>query len=98
MQHYDSKNHARYQDNLSSNSIQVDRTLPKMSADSASSSVFVYRGGEVYNTIATGNTTAYWDTGTLSFDSANNITCSDVPVWNMNIIGFVKYSIVTFHM
>jgi hypothetical protein len=46
--------------------------------------VIVYRGGEVYNTIATGNTTAYWDTGTLSFDSANNITCSDVPVWNMN--------------
>ena len=30
------------------------------------------------------NTTAYWDSGTLSFDSANNITCSDVPVWNMN--------------
>lgn len=69
---------------LGANSVTLDRNLPNFSSQTVTSQVFVYRGGEVYNTIATGNTTAYWDTGTLSFDSANNITCSDVPVWNMN--------------
>ncbi len=61
-------------------SVTVDRILPNYSGDSSNSQVIVYRGGEVWNTISTGNTTAYWDTGTLSFDSANNITCHDVPV------------------
>ena len=65
-------------------SVTVDRTLPNYSAYSTNSEVIIYRGGEVYNTIATGNTTAYWDSGTLSFDSSSNVTCHDVPVWNMN--------------
>lgn len=66
-------------------SVTVDRKLPNIASNAASSSqVIVYRGGEVYNTIATGNTTSYWDSGTLSFDSSSNITCGDVPVWNMN--------------
>lgn len=67
-----------------SSSITVDRRLPNYSASTRSSYVIVYRGGEVYETIATGNTTAYWDSGTLSFNASNNITCHDVPVWNMN--------------
>jgi hypothetical protein len=69
---------------VGTNTVTLDRNLPNFSSQTINSQVIVYRGGEVYNTIATGNTTAYWDTGTLSFDSANNITCSDVPVWNMN--------------
>jgi hypothetical protein len=69
---------------ISGNSVTVDRNLPNYSSDTANSSLIIYRGGEVYNTIATGDTTAYWDSGTLSFDSSNNITCHDVPVWNMN--------------
>jgi hypothetical protein len=69
---------------VGTNTVTLDRNLPNFSSQVTTSQVIVYRGGEVYNTIATGNTTAYWDTGTLSFDSANNITCSDVPVWNMN--------------
>lgn len=71
---------------ITGNTISVDRNLPNYSADSSNSFVIVYRGGEVYNTIATGNTTAYWDSGTLSFNASNNITCHDVPVWNMNNI------------
>lgn len=66
------------------NSLTLDRKLPNVASQTALSQIIIYRGGEVWNTIATGNTTAYWDTGTLSFDSANNVTCSDVPVWNMN--------------
>ncbi len=70
---------------ISGNSVNVDRRLPALSGSSTSkSAIIIYRGGEVYNTIATGDTTAYWDSGTLSFDSANNVTCHDVPVWNMN--------------
>lgn len=69
---------------LSATSVTVDRQLPNYSMFSGDSAVIIYRGGEVYNTIATGDTTAYWDSGTLSFDSASNITCGDVPVWNMN--------------
>jgi hypothetical protein len=67
---------------LNSTSVTVDRLLPNYSASSSTSEVVVYRGGEIYDTIATGNTTAYWDTGTLSFNSSINITCHDVPVWN----------------
>lgn len=69
---------------VGTNTVTLDRNLPNFSSQTTTNQVIVYRGGEVYNTIATGNTTAYWDTGTLSFDSANNVTCSDVPVWNMN--------------
>ena len=64
--------------------VTLDRKLPNYSAQTVTSQVIVYRGGEVYDTIATGNTTAYWDTGTLSFQANDNITCHDVPVWNMN--------------
>jgi len=67
-----------------STSVTLDRNLPNFSGFSTTSEVIIYRGGEVYDTIATGNTTAYWDSGTLSFDSASNVTCHDVPVWNMN--------------
>jgi hypothetical protein len=28
--------------------------------------------------------TAYWNTGTLSFDSSCDICVENVPVWNMN--------------
>lgn len=70
---------------IAGNSIYVDRNLPNYSAFSTSNSVIiVYRGGEVWNSIATGTTTAYWDSGTLSFNASNNVTCHDVPVWNQN--------------
>jgi hypothetical protein len=65
--------------------ITVDRTLPKLTNQVASNSyVFVYPGGEVADAFGYDTSTAYWDSGTLSFDSATNITCGDVKVWNMN--------------
>jgi hypothetical protein len=70
---------------VSGTAITVDRTLPNLSTQSASTSyVFVYRGGEVADSFGYETSTAYWDSGTLSFDSATNITCDDVKVWNMN--------------
>jgi hypothetical protein len=70
---------------LDSTSITLDRKTPNYSLETTySSKIVVYKSGEVHETIATENTTAYWDSGTLSFDSASNVTCHDVPVWNMN--------------
>lgn len=69
---------------VSGNQLTVDRNLPVLSGVGNSTNIIVYRQGEVYDTISTGNTTAYWDSGTLSFNSNVNITCHDVPVWNMN--------------
>jgi hypothetical protein len=63
---------------VNSTSITVDRKLPNYSSqNSYLSELITYKSGEVYDTIATGNTSAYWDSGTLSFDSASNITCHD---------------------
>jgi len=65
--------------------ITVDRELPNLSDQTGSTSfVYVYRGGEVADSFGYDTSTAYWDSGTLSFDSATNITCDDVKVWNMN--------------
>jgi hypothetical protein len=69
---------------INGNLLTLDRNLPNYSLNSVSSNVVIYKGGEVYDTIATGTTTSYWDTGTLSFNSSINITCHDFPVWNMN--------------
>jgi hypothetical protein len=66
---------------LTSAVVTVDRPLPSFTGYSQT---ILYRGGEVYDAFGADNTTAYWDSGTLSFDSGSNITCSDVPVWNMN--------------
>ena len=70
--------------NIVGTTLTLDRNLPNYATDSATTEVFIYKGGEVYNTIGNINTTAYWDSGTLSFNSSVNVTCSDVPVWNMN--------------
>jgi len=70
--------------NVVGNTLTLDRNLPNFATSTASTTVIIYKNGEVYETIATGNTTSYWDSGTLSFNSNVNITCSDVPVWNMN--------------
>ena len=67
-----------------STNVTLDRKLPNYSAQTAISEIIVYRTGEVYDTIATGTTIAYWDSGTLAFQANNNVTCHDIPVWNMN--------------
>ena len=65
--------------------LTLDRNLPDNSAQNTSNSyVFVYQDGEVANTFGYSTGTAYWDSGTLSFDASTNISCSDVKVWNMN--------------
>lgn len=70
---------------ISGTAITVDRELPNLSNQTGSESfVYVYRGGEVSDSFGYDTLTAYWDTGTLSFDATTNITCDAVKVWNMN--------------
>jgi hypothetical protein len=64
--------------------LTLDRNIPKNGTQSGSSYVYIYKGGEVATSFGSDTSTAYWDSGTLSFDSATNITCGDVKVWNMN--------------
>ena len=67
--------------------LTLDRELPNISANTSSSSyLFIYKGGEVATAFGEEYTSAYWDTGTLSFNSSVNVTCNDVKVWNMNNI------------
>lgn len=68
----------------SASTITVDRNLPNLSGNSALVQVIFYKSGEIQDTFGSDTTTAYWDSGTLSFNASNNITCHDVPVWNMN--------------
>jgi hypothetical protein len=65
--------------------VTVDRNLPNLSNQTSTTSyLFVYKCGEVADSFGYETATAYWDSGTLSFDSATNITCDDVKIWNMN--------------
>lgn len=73
----------KVQDKTVSN-VTLDRNMPSFFIESVTSQVIVYKGGETYESIATGDTTSYWDSGTLMFESNINVTCHDFPVWNMN--------------
>jgi hypothetical protein len=67
--------------------LELDRPIPNISGNTSSNSyIFVYKGGEVYSSFGEDFSSAYWDTGTLSFNSSVNVTCDDVKVWNMNNI------------
>lgn len=63
--------------------VTLDRTLPNLSS-SATTTFIIYHGGEVYSDFGFESTTPYWDTNTLNFASCCDVSCSDVPVWNMN--------------
>ena len=76
----------KIQDNTS-DEITVDRTLPNLSGESSGTTAYyIYKSGDTSTAFGSGTTSAYWDTGTLSFDAACDITVADVPVWNQNNI------------
>jgi len=63
--------------------IVVDRELPNLSGHTGDTQLIVYPQGELWDIYGT-SATPYWNSGTLSFDSCCQITCEDIPVWNMN--------------
>ena len=71
--------------NVTDDTVVLDRLLPNISNLTSSDSCFiVYPGGEVYDSFGFDETTPYWNTNTLSFENDCSVSCSDVPVWNMN--------------
>jgi len=67
-------------------SVTFDRNLPNLiSSGSGNTRYTVYPGGEAISTYyGSGNTTSYWNTSTLTFESDCDISTRDVKVWNMN--------------
>jgi len=78
--------HLWYQiDSISGSTIEVDRDLPNLSASGGTNIQWiVYEKGEVYETFGENNVTSYFNSNTLSFDSSCDVSCNDVPIWNMN--------------
>ena len=69
--------------------VTLDRDLPDLSSLSCNGvdvEFIIYPGcGDPINTFyGSGCTSAYWNTGTLSFDASCDISIADVEVWNQN--------------
>jgi hypothetical protein len=64
--------------------VVVDRELPNLNSLSATTCFIIYPQGEVYEAFGESSTIPYWNSNTLSFDSCCYVSCTDVPVWNMN--------------
>lgn len=72
---------------ISGTTIKVDRVLPTLNAYSGTIiTYYTIPGGNnpADNYYGLSSLTAYWNTGTLSFDSSCDICVENVPVWNMN--------------
>tara|TARA_Y100001937_G_scaffold107788_1_gene150778 strand:- start:972 stop:3206 length:2235 start_codon:yes stop_codon:yes gene_type:complete len=72
---------------INGNEIKVDRALPTLNSFSGVSiSYYTLPGGDdPLNTYyGLPSLSAYWNTGTLSFDSSCDVCVEDIPVWNMN--------------
>ena len=72
---------------ISGDTINVDRALPTLSGDAGTIiTYYTLPGGDdpLDTYYGLPSTTAYWNTGTLSFDSSCDICVENIPVWNMN--------------
>lgn len=64
--------------------VVFDRSLPNINSTTATTQWFIYTSDEVYGGFGFEETTPYWNSNTLSFAGCCDISCGDVPVWNMN--------------
>jgi hypothetical protein len=64
--------------------LTLDRTLPNINSTTALTEFMIYTSKEVYEGFGASTSTPYWNTNTLSFEACCDISCDDVPVWNMN--------------
>jgi hypothetical protein len=72
-------------DNTSS--VELDRDLPNLNLTGGSTiQYYEYPSGEVNESFGLGTSSAYWDTGTLAFQSSVSVNCDNIPIWNMNNI------------
>tara|TARA_B100000925_G_scaffold83983_2_gene59967 strand:- start:17171 stop:19351 length:2181 start_codon:yes stop_codon:yes gene_type:complete len=64
--------------------ITLDRELPNINSTTATTEYIIYTSSEVYEGFGHENTTPYWNSNTLDFAACCDVSCADVPVWNMN--------------
>jgi len=92
--------------NISGSTIQVDRVLPTLSAYSGTIiTYYTLPGGDdpMDTYYGASSLSAYWNSGTLSFQNSCDICVDNIPVWNMNNVwtenpaGLYKDSPVNYH-
>ena len=92
--------------NISGSTIQVDRVLPTLSAYAGTIiTYYTLPGGDdpMDTYYGASSLSAYWNSGTLSFQNSCDICVDNIPVWNMNNFwtenpaGLYKDSPVNYH-
>ena len=92
--------------NISGSTIQVDRILPTLSAYAGTIiTYYTLPGGDdpMDTYYGASSLSAYWNSGTLSFQNSCDICVDNIPVWNMNNVwtenpaGLYKDSPVNYH-
>ncbi len=91
---------------ISGSQIKVDRELPTLDSNAGTTiTYYTIPGGNdpADDWYGSNSATAYWNTGTLSFNSSNDICVENIPVWNMsniwdeNLAGQFKDDSNTYH-
>ena len=91
---------------ISGSQIKVDRELPTLDSNAGTTiTYYTIPGGNdpADDWYGSNSATAYWNTGTLSFNSSNDICVENIPVWNMsniwdeNLAGQFKDDANNFH-
>lgn len=91
---------------IAGSTIQVDRVLPTLSAYAGTIiTYYTLPGGDdpMDTYYGASSLSAYWNSGTLSFQNSCDICVDNIPVWNMNNVwtenpaGLYKDSPVNYH-
>jgi hypothetical protein len=91
---------------ISGTTIQVDRVLPTLSAYAGTIiTYYTLPGGDdpMDTYYGASSLSAYWNSGTLSFQNSCDICVDNIPVWNMNNVwtenpaGLYKDSPINYH-
>jgi hypothetical protein len=92
--------------NIAGSTIKVDRALPTLSAYSGTIiTYYTLPGGDdpMDTYYGASSLSAYWNSGTLSFQNSCDICVDNIPVWNMNNVwtenpaGLYKDSPINYH-
>jgi hypothetical protein len=92
--------------NISGSTIKVDRVLPTLSAYAGTIiTYYTLPGGDdpMDTYYGASSLSAYWNSGTLSFQNSCDICIDNIPVWNMNNVwtenpaGLYKDSPINYH-
>lgn len=72
--------------NTLDDTVTLDRDLPNNGSTSSTSQFIIYTGDDITNGFGFEESTPYWNTNTLSFAANCDVSCGDIPIWNMNTV------------